>query len=87
MSKKRIEKPFTIEPISELPPAKRKLRETIYDDVIAELMEKPKGFYKVSIEGKRLKSVYPALGKRIAERKLPMKLRVRSGELYIEKIE
>ena len=86
MSKKRIEKPYTIEPVSELPPTKRKLRETIYDEVIAELIEKPKGFYKVSIEGKRLKSIYPALNKRITEKKLPMKLRVRSGELYIEKI-
>ena len=87
MSKKRTERPYTIEQIPELPPAKRKLRETIYDDVVAELIEKPKGFYKVSIEGKRLKSIYPALNKRISERKLPMKLRVRSGELYIEKTE
>jgi hypothetical protein len=87
MSKKKVEKPFTIELVSELPPAKRKLRETLYDDVIKDLMGKEKGIYKITIEGKTLKTIYPALNKRIVERKLPMKLRVRSGELYIEKIE
>ena len=87
MSKKRIEKPYTVEPVSELPPTKRKLRETIYDDVIKDLMGKEKGIYKIAIEGKTLKTIYPALNKRITEKKLPMKLRVRSGELYIEKTE
>jgi hypothetical protein len=87
MSKKRIEKPYAIQPVSELPPTKRKLRETIYDDVIKDLMGKEKGIYKITIEGKTLKTIYPALNKRIIERKLPMKLRVRSGELYIEKTE
>ena len=78
---------FKIERVEALPKPKRPLRHSIYDDLVKELLKKDKGIYKISIEGKTLKQIYPALSKRITERKLPLKLRGRSGELYIEKIE
>jgi hypothetical protein len=84
MSKKKF---YVIERVEELPPAKRKLRESVYDEVIEDVMSREKGIYKISIEGKHLKSIYPALNKRIVKRKLPLKLRVRCGELYVEKLE
>jgi len=76
-----------IERVEELPKPKRPLRKSIYDDLMKEILKQEKGIYKISIEGKTLKQIYHAISKRITERKLPLKLRVRSGELYIEKIE
>ena len=79
------ERKFRIIEVEDIPKAKKRLRESIYDEVIEELMKKPDGKYKIVIEGKKLKSMYPALNKRIVERKLPLKLKVRSGELYVVK--
>jgi len=82
MSKRKT---YVVTPIEQLPPTKKRLRETVYDDIIKDIQGRPKGFYKITIEGKKLKAMYPALNKRIVERKLPMKLRMRSGELFIER--
>lgn len=78
---------FRIEEVKELPKPKRPLRSSIYDEVIKELMRRDKGIFKIEVEGKTLKQVYPAISKRITEGKLPLKLRVRSGALFVEKTE
>jgi len=85
MSKKV--KPYKIERVEELPLPKRKLKEIVYDEVIKEILDRPKGYYRIEIEGKKLKSMYPAFKKRILAKNLPLKLRVRGSELYIEKVE
>jgi prophage antirepressor-like protein len=85
MSKRKEKPKFEIVPIEELPKAK-KLRETIYDEVVKEILKQPKGFYKISIEEKKSSSVYSALAKRITERKLPLKIHARSKEVYLEKL-
>ncbi|MEM1551725.1 MAG: hypothetical protein QXH03_03550 [Candidatus Bathyarchaeia archaeon] len=83
---KKIKLKYIIERVEELPPPKRKLRESIYDEIIQDVLNRPKGFYRIEIEGKPLKVMYAPLNKRIVERKLPLKLRIRSGELFIEKL-
>ena len=81
-----MEEEFKIVPVEEIPKAKKKLRESLYDKILETIMSKPKGYYKIETK-KKMKSVYVALQKRITERKLPLKLRVRSNELYVEKLQ
>jgi len=84
MSKK--EKPFTIEPVKELPaPIKAKI--TAYDQVLSDILPRPKGIYQISIQGKSIKSIHPALSTRIKNQKLPLKLHIRANQIYLEKLE
>ena len=81
---KRIPK-YKIEKVDELPPLKRKVAETLYDEIVRDILNRPKGFYLVEVEGRKLKAIYPAIKKRIIKNSLPLRLHVRSGNLYIEK--
>ena len=83
---KRIPK-YKIEKVEELPPLKRKVAETLYDEIVRDILSKPKGYYMVEVEGRKLKAIYPAIKKRIIRGSLPLKLHVRSGSLFIEKIQ
>jgi hypothetical protein len=84
MSKK--EKLFSIEPVKELP-APIKAKVTVYDQVLSEILPRPKGIYQISIQSKNIKSVYPAIAKRIKDQKLPLKLHIRTNQIYLEKLE
>lgn len=78
---------FKIKRVKELPKPKRALRYSVYDKLVEAILKEEKGIFEIEVEGKTVKQMYPALSKRITERKLPLKLRVRSGTLYIEKLE
>lgn len=80
MSKKKAE--FDIIPVPELPKA-RKQRQTIYDNLLKSLEKQPKGIYEVKIGDKKTKTMYPALAKRLKDRK-DMKLHIRGEKLFIE---
>jgi hypothetical protein len=84
MSKKReIEKPYTIEKVEVLPPSK-KAKVTFYDDIVNEILQRDKGFYKISVKDRHVKTVYSSLIKRIKNK--PLKLHIRKNEIFIEKL-
>jgi hypothetical protein len=51
--KKEIEKPYTIEKVETLPPSK-KARVTFYDDIVNEILQRDKGFYKISVKDRHV---------------------------------
>ena len=84
MSKKReIEKPYTIEKVEVLPPSK-KAKVTFYDDIVNEILQRDKGFYKITVKDRHVKTVYSSLIKRIKDK--PLKLHIRKNEIFLEKL-
>jgi hypothetical protein len=81
--KKEIEKPYTIEKVEVLPPSK-KAKVTFYDDIINEILEKDRGYYKITVKDRHPKTIYSSLIKRIKDK--PLKLHIRKDEIYIEKL-
>ena len=81
--KKEIEKFYSIEKVETLPPSK-KARITFYDDIVNEVLQRDKGFYKISVKDRHVKTVYSSLIKRIKNK--PLKLHIRKNEIFIEKI-
>jgi hypothetical protein len=81
--KKEMEKTYTIERVETLPPSK-KARVTFYDDIVNEVLQRDKGFYKISVKDRHVKTVYSSLIKRIKNK--PLKLHIRKNEIFIEKI-
>jgi hypothetical protein len=83
-SKKReVEKPYTIEKVETLPPSKR-AKVTFYDDIVNEILQRDKGFYKITVKDRHVKTVYSSLIKRIKDK--PLKLHIRKNEIFIEKL-
>jgi hypothetical protein len=84
MSKKReIEKPYTIEKVEVLPPSK-KAKVTFYDDIVNEILQRDRGFYKITVKDRHVKTVYSSLIKRIKDK--PLKIHIRKNEIFIEKL-
>jgi hypothetical protein len=81
--KKEMEKTYSIEKVETLPPSK-KARVTFYDDIVNEVLQRDKGFYKISVKDRHVKTVYSSLIKRIKNK--PLKLHIRKNEIFIEKI-
>jgi copper chaperone CopZ len=81
--KKEIEKPYVIEKVDVLPPSK-KAKVTFYDDIVNEILQRDKGFYKITVRDRHVKTVYSSLIKRIKDK--PLKLHIRKDEIYIEKL-
>jgi len=81
--KKEIEKPYTIERVGTLPPSK-KAKVTFYDDIVNEILQRDKGFYKITVKERHPKTVYSSLVKRIKGK--PLKLHIRKNEIFIEKL-
>jgi hypothetical protein len=81
--KKEIEKPYTIEKVEVLPPSK-KARITFYDDIINEILQRDRGFYKITVKNRHPKTVYSSLIKRIKDK--PLKIHIRKNEIFIEKL-
>jgi hypothetical protein len=81
--KKEIEKPYTIEKVEVLPPSK-KAKVTFYDDIVNEILQRDKGFYKITVKDRHVKTVYSSLIKRIKDK--PLKLHIRKNEIFIEKL-
>ena len=79
------DKPYKLTPVSELPPSKR-LKHSIYDDILNDAVASPERLMKVEIPGKTAKSMYTSFKNRIKKRNLPIKIRVRDKTLYLEKI-
>jgi hypothetical protein len=83
-SKKReVEKPYVIEKVETLPPSK-KARVTFYDDIVNEILQRDKGFYKITVKERHPKTVYSSLIKRIKNK--PLKLHIRKNEIFVEKL-
>jgi hypothetical protein len=83
MSKrKEVEKPYKIIP-EELPPPARE-KQTIYTDLVNDILQMEKGTYRIEVEGKHPKTIYSALVKRIKDK--PLKLHVRKGKIYLERL-
>jgi len=80
--KKEMEKTYTIERVETLPPSK-KARVTFYDDIVNEVLQRDKGFYKISVKDRHVKTVYSSLIKRVKNK--PLKLHIRKNEIYLEK--
>jgi hypothetical protein len=80
---------FKIKPINELPEKKQRKRLKIYDDILTNLENQPRGYYLVTVPDKKNMSVFVALSKRLKGRKgkegTVFKLHFRSGNLYVEK--
>jgi hypothetical protein len=81
--KKEMEKTYSIEKVETLPPSK-KARITFYDDIVNEILQRDKGFYKISVKDRHVKTVYSSLIKRVKNK--PLKLHIRKNEIFIEKI-
>jgi copper chaperone CopZ len=81
--KKEIEKIYTIEKVEVLPPSK-KARITFYDDIINEILQRDRGFYKIIVKERHPKTVYSSLIKRIKDK--PLKLHIRKNEIFLEKL-
>jgi hypothetical protein len=81
--KKEIEKPYTIERVETLPPSK-KAKVTFYDDIVNEILQRDKGFYKIAVKDRHVKTVYSSLIKRIKGK--PLKIHIRKNEIFIEKL-
>jgi len=76
---------YKIEPVKKLPISKKiGRRNPIYDNIITEIESKSKGFYKVTIEGKKIGTLYQMFNKRLKGNKT-LKLYIRDKELFIEK--
>jgi hypothetical protein len=83
MSKrKEVEKPYKIIP-EELPPPARE-KQTIYTDLVNDILQMEKGTYRIEVEGKHPKTIYSALVKRIKDK--PLKIHVRRGKIYLERL-
>jgi hypothetical protein len=83
-SKKReVEKPYTIEKVETLPPSKR-AKVTFYDDIVNEILQRDRGFYKITVKDRHPKTVYTSLIKRIKGK--PLKLHIRKNEIFLEKL-
>ena len=67
----------------ELPPPLRE-KQTVYTDLVDEVLQMDKGTYRVEVEGKHPKTVYSALVKRIKDK--PLKIHVRKGKIYLERL-
>jgi hypothetical protein len=81
--KKEIEKPYTIERVETLPPSK-KVKVTFYDDIVNEILQRDKGFYKITVKDRHVKTVYSSLIKRIKDK--PLKIHIRKNEIFLEKL-
>ena len=81
--KREVEKPYTIERVESLPPSK-KARVTFYDDIINEILQRDKGFYKITVKDRHVKTVYSSLIKRIKDK--PLKIHIRKNEIFLEKL-
>jgi hypothetical protein len=81
--KKEIEKPYTIERVETLPPSK-KAKVTFYDDIVNEILQRDKGFYKIAVKDRHVKTVYSSLIKRIKDK--PLKIHIRKNEIFLEKL-
>jgi hypothetical protein len=81
--KKEIEKAYTIEKVETLPPSKR-AKATFYDDIVNEILEKERGYYKITVKDRHPKTVYSSLVKRIKDK--PLKLHIRKNEIFLEKL-
>jgi hypothetical protein len=77
-------KPYKLTPVKELPQSKR-LKHSLYDDIIDDAIASPERLMKVEIPGKTAKSMYTSFKNRIKNRNLPIKIRVRDKALYLEK--
>ena len=76
---------YKIEPVKKLPISKKVgRRNPVYDNIITEISTKPKGFYKVTIEEKKIGTLYQMFNKRLKGSKT-LKLHIRDKELYLEK--
>ena len=76
---------YKIEPVKKLPISKKVGRTNpIYNNIIEEINNKPKGFYKITIEGKKIGTLYQMFNKRLKGNKT-LKLYIRDKELFIEK--
>ena len=76
---------YKIEPVKKLPISKKiGRRNPIYVNIITEIESKSKGFYKVTIEGKKIGTLYQMFNKRLKGNKT-LKLYIRDKELFIEK--
>jgi hypothetical protein len=82
-SKRKEEKPYAIEKVETLPPS-RKVKVTMYDDLINEILQRERGFYKVTVKDRHVKTVYSSLIKRIKDK--PLKIHIRKNEIFIEKL-
>jgi hypothetical protein len=74
--------------VEELPKAKRR-RSPIYDRILNNVANSPKGCYKIDIFWKNRKSVYQGLNKRIKtdeKLKKTLKLRMLDDKLYLQRL-
>lgn len=74
---------FKIEEVKELPEKAYKGRIKAYDDLIKTIKQKPKGFYRVQVTGKKPKSLHVALLKRL-EKEEKIKVRMRGDQVFLE---
>jgi len=99
MSKKETETHYVVEPVSELPRKRFPVKAKVYDDIIKDVLSRPKGHYKIDIPNKKPSSVYQVLAKRIKmgsvavgksgkEYKVeyPLKIHFINKTVYIEKL-
>lgn len=63
MSKKK--ESYIIEPVTELPSKRFPVKAKIYDDILKDVLSKPKGYYKIIVPDRKPSSVYQVLLKRI----------------------
>jgi hypothetical protein len=77
-------KPYKLTPVKELPQSKR-LKHSLYDDILDEAVANPERLMKVEVPGKTAKSMYTSFKNRIKKRNLPIRIRVRDKVLYLEK--
>ena len=85
MAISEITKSYKLTPVNELPPTKR-IKHSMYDDVLNDVMASPEKLLKIEVTGKTAKSMYPSFKNRIKKRGLSLRIRVRENVLYLEKI-
>ncbi len=78
-------KQYKLTAVKELPPSKR-LKHSLYDDILDTVMASPEKFMKVEVTGRTAKSMYTSFKNRIKKRNLPIRISVRDKSLYLEKI-
>ena len=79
--------------VKEIPEGRKITKIPEYDAVFKQIIESPEKMFKVEVEGKTVRSMYPAFSFRVKsynkkpDRKFNAALRVRNKEIYIVKLD